>query len=161
MDGTITWYAPEGQNTPPQVYHEQDWIDHANHRFRVLLGPADGVAETFKACNGLTILEIDLKSGQSQSRSLPTFAQDPAPVPGQDMLWGQIGTPLSEIALSADYSGASGGEFAPMNLDTVAGRQTLVVEWTQADNSLPSFRAWVDVETGVILEIPGIWQGGG
>jgi WD40 repeat protein len=161
VDGTITWYAPEGENTPAQVYHEQDWIDHANHRFRVLLGPADGVAETFKACNGLTILEIDLKSGQSQSRSLPTFAQDPAPVPGQDMLWGQIGTPLSEIALSADYSGASGGEFAPLNLDTVAGRQTLVVEWTQADNSLPSFRAWVDVETGVILKLQEFGKMGG
>ena len=113
VDGTITWYAPEGETAPAQVFHEQDWIDHPTHRFRVLLGPAGGAAETFKACDGVTILNIDLKSGQSQSNPLPKFAQDTSPVAGQDMLWGQIGTPLSEIALSTDYA-ATGGGFVPL-----------------------------------------------
>ena len=27
VDGTITWFAPDGQSTPPQIYHEQDWIE--------------------------------------------------------------------------------------------------------------------------------------
>jgi WD40 repeat protein len=160
VDGTITWYAPAGETAPAQVFHEQDWIDHPTHRFRVLLGPAGGAAETFKACDGVTILNIDLKSGQSQSNPLPKFAQDTSPVAGQDMLWGQIGTPLSEIALSTDYA-ATGGVFVPLKLETVAGRQTLVVDWTRADTNQHAFRAWLDVETGVILKLQEFGKGGG
>ena len=166
MDGTITWYPPEGTEAPPQVFHEQDWIDYTSHRYRVLLGPADSKAETFKACDGSTILEMDLKSGQSQARPLPKFVQEPLPagVASQDMLWGQIGTPLTEIALSANYAaaaGASGGVYTPLKTEEVAGRQTLVVDWTWSGNNLRSYRAWVDVQTGVILKLQEYDKGGG
>ncbi len=163
VDGTVTWYPPDGTNAPVQAFHEEDWMDYANHRFRILLGPESGAAETFRACDGTTVLEIDLKSGQSQSNPLPKFAQDPSPVAGQDMLWGQIGTPLTEIALSANYAGsaASGGVFQPLRIETIAGRQTLVVDWTRAGQSQHSFRSWVDVETGVILKFQEFGKGGG
>jgi hypothetical protein len=160
VDGTITWPGPNGSSAPAQVWHEQDWIERSTQHFRVLLGPPDGAATTFKACDGTSILSIDLKTGQSQSNPLPQFAQDPAPVAGQDMLWGQIGTPLSEIALSANY-GASGGQFVPVRLDKVAGRPALVVDWLSDGASLPAFRAWLDVETGVILELQEFAKGGG
>jgi hypothetical protein len=164
VDGTVTWYPPEGTDAPPQIFHEQDWIDYPSHRFRVLLGPADGAAETFQACDGSTILEIDLKSGQSQASPLPKFAQEPALVPSQDVLWGQIGTPLAEIVLSSNYAaaaGVSGGIYEPVGIEKVAGRQTLVADWTRAGNSQHSYRAWVDVETGVILEFQEFGKGGG
>ena len=32
-------YAPDGVNAPAQVFHEEDWIDFANHRFRVIVRP--------------------------------------------------------------------------------------------------------------------------
>lgn len=164
VDGTITWYPPDGGSTPQQVFHEQDWIDYAHHRFRVLLGPEGSSAETFKACDGTTILEIDLKSGQSQARPLPKFAQEPPPSPSQDMLWGQIGTPLAETTLSANYAAAaaaSGGEYKPVGIEKIAGRQTLAVDWTWAGNNQRSYRAWVDVETGVILKFQEFGKGGG
>ena len=33
VDGTVTWYPPDGVNAPAQVFHEEDWIDYANRRF--------------------------------------------------------------------------------------------------------------------------------
>src|SRR5687768_3652572 len=75
MDGTITQYAPEGGDTPLMVSREQVWIDLTTSRFRILTGPTDGAAETFKASDGVTILELDLKTGQSQSQPLPDFAK--------------------------------------------------------------------------------------
>ncbi len=160
VDGTITWYPPDGGSGPQQVFHEQDWMDYPNHRFRALVGPAGSPAETFKACDGATLLETDLKTGQSQVRPLPEFARQLPSSPGQDMLWSQIGTPLAEIVLSASYSG-TGGLFKPLETETIAGRQTLVVDWTREGNSQHSFRAWVDVEMGVILKFQEFGKAGG
>lgn len=166
MDGTVTWYDPTGSGQPPQIYHEQDWIDQSANRFRVLLGSRDSVADTFKVCDGTTILEMDLKSGQSQTHPLPEFAKAsqsaPPAEPGMaypNPLWGQIGTPLSELIFSIDRA-QNRGSFKPVAVENVAGRQTLAVEWTYIDNQQPSFRAWLDVETGVILKIQEFGKGG-
>jgi len=167
MDGTVTWYDPTGSGNPPQVYHEQVWLDQMASRFRVLLGPLDGEADTLKLCDGTTILEMDLKNGQSQSRPLPDFANASQYVPPiepgvayPNPIWGQIGTPLSELIFSADRA-QNQGAFEPVALETIAGRQTLAVEWTYIDNQQPSFKAWLDVETGVILKIQEFGKGGG
>jgi WD40 repeat protein len=167
MDGTVTWYDPSGSGQPPQIHHEQDWIDQSANHFRVLLGPGDGAADTFRVCDGTTILEMDLKSGQSQSRSLPEFAKASQYVPTLEPgvaypnpIWGQIGTPLSELIFSADRA-QNQGTFVPVSLENVAGRQTLAVEWTYVENQQPSFRAWLDVKTGVILKLQEFGKGGG
>lgn len=167
MDGTVTWYDPNGSGNPPQVFHEQVWIDQLASRFRVLLGPVDGSAETFKVCDGMTILEMDLTNGQSQSRPLPDFAKSPRYVPPLEPdtaypnpIWGQIGTPLSELVFSADRA-QNQGTFVPVAMESVAGRKALAMEWTYIDNQLPSFKAWLDVETAVILKIQEFGKGGG
>lgn len=167
MDGVVTHYAPEGMDSPPQVFHEQVWIDLSTNRFRILLGSGEGMAETFKACDGLTILEMDLKTGQSQSRPLPEFAQVkqfvPTPEPGYaypQPLWGQIGTPLSQLAFSSDF-GQDEGIFKPIATEFVAGRETVVVEWTNAKNGLPAWRAWLDAKNAVILKMQTFGKGGG
>jgi hypothetical protein len=159
MDGVATWYDPSGSGQPPQVFHEQVWIDQTTSRFRVLLGPVDGPAETFKVCDGMTILELDLNNGQSQSHPLPDFAKAsqfvPQVEPGvvyPNPIWGQIGTPLSELAFSADRA-QNRGTFEAVAVESVAGRQVLAVEWTYVDNQQPSFRAWLDAGTAVILKI--------
>ena len=167
MDGTVTWYDPTGAGNPPQVFHEQVWLDQMESRFRVLLGPVDGVAESLKLCDGMTILEMDLSNGQSQSRPLPDFANASQYVPPLEPgvaypnpIWGQIGTPLSELIFSADRA-QSEGTFDPVAVESVAGREVLAVEWTYIQNQLPSFKAWLDVETGVILKVQELGKGGG
>jgi WD40 repeat protein len=167
MDGTVTWYDPTGSGQPSQVHREQVWIDQSVNRFRILMGSVDGPAGSFKVCNGTTILEMDLTSGQSQSHPLPDFAKESHYVPPlePDMsypnpLWGQIGTPLSELVFSADRA-QNQGTFEPVAIEKVAGRGTLVVDWTYIQNQQPSFRAWLDVETAVILKIQEFGKGGG
>src|SRR5687767_6717613 len=135
MDGMVTHYAPEDPDSPPQVFHEQAWIDLSTNRFRILLGPGEGNAERFIACDGMTILEMDLKTGQSQSRPLPDFAKAgqfvPIPEPGYGYpqpLWGQIGTLLSQLAFSSDFAQGE-GTFQPVATEFIAGRETVVVEW--------------------------------
>jgi hypothetical protein len=160
LDGTVTWYAQDGSGTT-QVYHEQTWIEPASSRFRVLLsGMNKDSPETFKACDGTSILEMNIPSGKSQSSNLPTFAKNPAPDSSPHVLWGQIGTPISEIALSSNYA-ASNGIFKPISTESIAGRETLVVEWTRAEATLPQWRMWLDMQTVVILKLQEFGKGGG
>jgi len=167
IDGTITWYDPTGSGQPPQIYHEQTWIDQSVNRYRILMGPSDGPAGTFKVSDGLTTLEMDLTSGQSQSNPLPEFAKETHYVPPLEPgvsypnpLWGQIGTPLSELIYSADFA-QSQGMFKPIAIENVAGRGTLAVDWTYVDSQQPSFRAWLDIGTAVILKLQEFGKGGG
>jgi len=167
MDGTVTWYDPTGSGQPPQVHREQVWIDQSVNRFRILMGSIGGPAGSFKVCDGATILEMDLTSGQSQSRPMPDFAKEAHYVPplepdtsNPNPLWGQIGTPLSELVFSADRA-QNQGTFKPIAIENVAGRGTLVVDWTYIQNQQPSFRAWLDIGTAVILKIHEFDKGGG
>lgn len=160
MDGTITWYAPEGVDAPPQVHHEQLWIDITTDRFRALLGPGEGAPEHLTACDGNSILKIDLKTGASQASSLPTFAKEAAADSMPHMLWGQIGTPLSEIALSSSYA-SDQGIYKTTGMEIIAGRETLIVEWTRTGTDLPQWRMWLDTETAVILKLQEFGKGGG
>jgi hypothetical protein len=167
MDGTVTQFAPEGSDAPQQVSHEQVWIDQSTSRFRVLTGPTEGNAERFIACDGATILEMDLKTGQSQSHPLPEFAQVKQFVPTLEPgyaypqpLWGQMGTPLSQLAFPSDFAQGD-GTFKPIATEFVAGRETVVVEWTNAQSDLPSWRMWLDAKTAVILRMQTFAKGGG
>lgn len=167
MDGTVTQYAPDGSGSPVQVTREQVWIDQSLSRFRILTGSAEGVAETFKASDGMTILEMDLKSGQSQSYPLPEFVKVkqfvPTLEPGHGYpqpLWGQMGTQLSQLAFSSDLA-QSEGIFKPVATEFVADREAVVVEWTYVQNELPSWRLWLDAKTAVILKMQTFAKDGG
>jgi WD40 repeat protein len=167
MDGTVANYAMEGTDSQTAATREQVWIDLPTSRFRVQMGPVDGDVEKYLASDGLGILEMDLLSGQSQSRPLPDFAKAGqfVPTPGPDTaypqpLWGQMGTPLSQLAFTSDFA-QSAGTFKPVTTEAVAGRQALVVDWTFAQNQLPSWRMWLDTETGVVLKIQTYDKQGG
>ncbi len=160
LDGTVTWYAQDGSGTT-QVFHEQTWIEPAASRFRVVLsGMNSDSPETFKACDGTSILEMKIPSGQSQSSDLPTFAKNPVPDSSPHVLWGQIGTPISEIALSSNYA-ADNGTFKPIAAESIAGRDALIVELTRNDATLPQWRMWLDTQTAVILKLQEFGKGGG
>ena len=160
MDGVVTWYPADGSDSPPQVFHEQVWIETSTPRFRTLLGPGEGEAEQFTACDGTSILRMDLKSGRSESTSLPTFAKEALPDSSPHMLWGQIGTPISEIALSSNYA-TDQGVYKPTGMEIIVERETLIVELTRPSAELPQWRMWLDTQTAVILKLQEFGKGGG
>ena len=167
LDGTVTYFAMEGTDSQATTTREQAWIELPTSRFRILTGTAEGVAEKFKASDGLNILEMDLKSGQSQSYPLPDLGPEKQFVPtlqpgfaSPQPLWGQMGTPLSELAFPSDFA-QNEGTFKPVATEFVARREVLVVEWTYVQSQLPSWRMWLDVETGVILKMQSYDKGGG
>jgi hypothetical protein len=167
MDGIVTWYSTDG-TSPSQRFHEQVWIDQLSSRYRVLLSGSNSESpETFKASDGTTILEMNVPSGTSQNAPLPDFVKTGQYVPPikegvayPNPLWGQMGTPLSQLAFSSD-SAQNRGTFKPVNMDVVETRKALVVEWTYIENQLPSFRAWLDTETAVILRMQEFGKAGG
>ncbi len=158
MDGTFIGYDP-GATEPAPVLREQVWIDLPASRFRSLSGYVDGAMEKLKISDGLTVLEMNLQTGQSLSNPLPDLGPDkqfvPAYEPGYaypQPLWGQMGTTVSLLAFPSDFA-QSEGIFQPLATEFVADRETLVVEWTYAANDLPSWRMWLDTETAVILKM--------
>jgi len=168
LDGIVTWYDPTGTGQPPQTFRQQVWIDQINFRFRYLSGPAEGEAETFRTSDGTTILEMDLRTGQSQTSSMPAFARDipqfvPTLMPDTAFpqpLWGQMGSPLGELAYPSDFAQGA-GIFVPVAIERLMGRPAVAVEWTYWNNTLPSFRVWLDQETSVILKMVNYGKGGG
>lgn len=167
MDGTVTYYAMPGTDSQTTTIREQVWIDLTTDRFRVLTGPVQGEAEKYLSSDGMSILEIDLLSGQSQSRPLPDFAKvgQFIPTPASDSaypqpLWGQMGTPLSQLAFTSDFA-QSDGIFQPVGMELIHGREALVVDWTFAENQLPSWRMWLDTNTAVILRMQTFDKEGG
>jgi hypothetical protein len=168
MDGVVTWFDQTGTGQPPQEFRQQVWIDQMNFRFRYLSGPVDGPAELYRASDGTTILEMDLKTGQSQSSSLPSFVKtNPQFVPTLEPdtaypqpLWGQMGSPLGEMAYPSDFA-QSEGRFVPVAIEVIAGRQALAVQWTRLNTELPAFQAWLDLETAVILKMQSFGKAGG
>ena len=145
---------------------QQVWIDQPTARFRVLSGPANGAATRFKVSDGTSILDMDLSTGATQVSAMPAglagqFAAQPgAGMASPDPLWGQIGEPLAEMAFPSDYA-QNDGTYKPLAIETVTGRPALVMEWTYIQNSLPSWRLWLDVHTATILKMQSFDKGGG
>lgn len=158
MDGTFVGYDP-GATEPPPVLREQVWIDLPTSRFRSLNGYVDGPMETLKISDGLTVLEMNVQTGQSRSNALPDLGPEkqfvPTYQPGYaypQPLWGQLGTTISLLAFPSDFA-QSEGVFKPLGMEFVADRETLIVEWTYASNDLPSWRMWLDTETAIALRM--------
>jgi hypothetical protein len=167
MDGAVTYFAAEGTDSQPTASREQVWIDLPGSRFRILTGPAEDNVEKFKASDAMSVLEIDLKTGQSQSYPLPDMGPEkqfvPPLQPGfgyPQPLWGQMGTALSQLAFPSDFA-QNEGTFTPIELERIAERDALVVEWTYVENELPSWRMWLDMETAVILKMQSFDKEGG
>ena len=158
MDGTFTGYDP-GATEPPPVLREQVWIDLPTSRFRSLSGFVGGSMYNFKLSDGVAVLEMNLQTGQSQSNQLPDLGPEKQFVPEYQPgyvypqpLWGQLGTTISSLAFPSDFA-QSEGTFKLLAMELVADRETLAVEWTYATNDLPSWRAWLDTKTGVMLKL--------
>lgn len=165
MEGTVTWYMPDGST---QAALEKVWLAPLENQFKVeLSGLTNNPNQILKVSDGTNIYDVNLVIEQLQTFTYPDFARVgqyvPPLVAGEaypNPLWGQIGTPLSSLAFSADYA-QSQGTFAPIAIETIAGREALAVEWTFAENASPSFKMWLDTQIGLILKMQQFGKSGG
>jgi hypothetical protein len=157
MNGTVTWYLPDGTT---QVFQEAVWLDPLNNRYRVELnGVLNSTDKFLKFSDGKNIYNVNLNIGHIESFPYPDFARVgqyiPPTVEGEaypNPIWGQIGSPLSQLAFSSDYA-QNKGTFTPVAMEAIAGREALIVEWQFSENSTPSWKLWLDSQTAVILKL--------
>jgi hypothetical protein len=164
MDAQVT-----SPSESPQ--HMQVWVDQPTLSFRVLSGPADASAETLRAADGMSLLDLNLQTGESnlspflgESMDIPFTPQAPdlssANVVESHPLSTSIGAHLGELLFPSDIA-QNEGTFKPVGMEVIAYRLALIVEWAYIQNSLPSYRAWVDVSTGVLLRYQQFEKSGG
>jgi hypothetical protein len=149
----------------------QAWVDQPALSLRVLSGPPEGSAETFRVADGMSLLELDLRTGKSslspflgETISLPYTPQPPnmntsvgiEPHPLSTAVDAALGTLLfpSDIAQNE-------GNLKPIAMEVLAYKLVLVVEWRYIQNDLPSYRAWVDISTGLFLRLQQFEKSGG
>ena len=157
MDGSVTWYLPDGST---QLVREQVWMDPIRSRFKTeVTGVTNTSQKVLKLIDGTNIYDADLTLGQVQIFPIPDFIRVgqyiPPLVEGEahpNPIWGQLGTPLSLLAFASDFS-QNGGVFKPISIETIAGREALVVEWTYSGNVFSSLKMWVDAQTGILLKL--------
>lgn len=157
MDGTVTRLMADGGI---QEFKESVWLDPLNNRFKV---ESTDVVDTtdldLKLSDGINVYNINLNSGKVETYPYPDFAKVgqyvPPLVEGQvypNPIWGQIGTPLSELAFSSDYAQGD-STFTVVGAESIAGRDTLIVERHSIAESVPVSKIWLDRETGVMLKV--------
>ena len=157
MEGTVTWYNSDGSTQSAQ---EKIWLDPLNSKFKVELnGVINNSNHIIKLSDGVNVYDVNVVTNQIQTFSYPDSARVgqyiPPVVEGEaypNPIWGQIGTPLANLAFASDYSQTK-GTFAPVAVESLAGRETLAVNWTYIENSSPSFKMWIDTELGILLKL--------
>lgn len=157
MEGTVTWYMPDGSTQSAQ---EKVWLAPLDGKFKVELnGIVNNSNRIIKLSDGVTVYDVNVVTNQVQTFQYPDSARVgqyvPPLVEGEahpNPIWGQIGTPLSNLAFASDYSQAA-GIFTPVAIESIAGREALAVNWTSSGNALPSLKLWVDTQLGIVLKL--------
>ena len=157
MEGTLTWYMPDGSTQSAQ---EKVWLAPLDGKFKVELnGIVNNSNRIIKLSDGVTVYDVNVVTNQVQTFQYPDSARVgqyvPPLVEGEahpNPIWGQIGTPLSNLAFASDYSQAA-GIFTPVVIESIAGREALAVNWTSSGNALPSLKLWVDTQLGIVLKL--------
>lgn len=157
MEGTVTWYMPDGST---QTAQEKVWLAPLDSKFKVELnGLTNNPNRIIKASDGVNVYDVNVVTNQIQMFAYPDSARVgqyvPPLVEGEaypNPIWGQIGTPLSNLAFASDYS-QSKGTFAPVAVESIAGRESLVVNWTYAESTSPALKLWIDTKIGILLKL--------
>jgi hypothetical protein len=152
------------------VQRKQVWVDQPALSFRVLSGAVDSSAEALRVVDSTSQLDLNITTGESSispfldgSTTVPYTPQAPTlsdnsvvPHPLSASVDSHLGVLIfpSEIAQNE-------GTFKPVAMEVIAYRLVLAVEWTYTKNDLPTYRAWVDVSTGVLLRYQQFEKSGG
>lgn len=154
-------------NEPPQ--RVQIWVDQPALSFRLLSGPVDASAAYLRVVDGMSLLDLNIQTGESsispfsEGVDIPYTPQAPnlsdtaiLPHPLSNTIDSRLGVLIfpSDVAQNQ-------GTFKPVGMEVSAYRLALIVEWTYMQNELPSYRAWVDVSTGVFLRYQQFEKSGG
>ncbi|MBV6395153.1 MAG: Protein TolB [Anaerolineales bacterium] len=163
MDAQVT----SSTNDPRRV---QVWVDQPSLSLRVLSGPLDAPAETFRAADGMTLLDLNILTGES---NLSPFIGETIQIPYTPAPLDASQESIQPHPLSTATDRAMGillfpsdiaqnqGTFKVIGMEVIAYRLCLIVEWTYIENELPSYRAWVDVSTGVFMRYQQFEKVGG
>ena len=123
--------------------HTQVWLQQPA-KARVLNGPMDGVPAVFWVSDG-----EKTRSGEDvriEPYNPPTGESNSVyPHPMTYIM----PTPLSSLLFPAGLA-QRGGSYVPVAIETIAGREALVVDWDAPFGTVID-RFWVDTQTGVIL----------
>lgn len=148
----------------------QAWVDQPALSARVLGGAADGSAESLRAVDGASQLDLNILTGESSmtpfsgGEAAPPFTPQPPALDDNVIephpLSSVLGSPL-DVLIFPSAIAQNEGAFKPVGMEVAAYRLALIVEWTYSQNQLPSYRAWVDVSTGVFLRFQQFDKGGG
>jgi len=167
MSGTITWF---GADASTQSFEEHTWIDPPHNRFKIELnGVSNASDKIVRFSDSEKVYNLNLNSGLVEASNYPDAARVGQYIPPvsegvayPNPIWGQMGTPLSEMAFSSNFA-QGGGTFKALNLETIAGRETLVVEWTPASQTQVAYKFWLDTRTAVSLKLQefGVKEGAG
>lgn len=162
MDAQVT-------STSERPQRVQVWVDQPALSFRALSGPVDASADSFRVADGMSLLELNIQTGESsispfgEGLVIPYTPQPPNlsdnaiyPHPLSATIDSRLGVLMfpSEVAQNE-------GTFKPVGMEVIAYRLALIVEWTYVKNDLPSYRAWVDVSTGIFLRHQQFEKSGG
>ena len=163
MDAQVT----SAGESPRRV---QAWVDQSALSLRVLSGSSDGSASSFRVADRMSLLDLNIQTGESElspfleNMDVPYTPQAPGPYPASVIephpLSTAIDSSLGTLILP-DGLAQNEGTFKPVAMEVVAYRLALVVEWTYIQNTLPSYRAWVDISTGVFLRYQQFEKSGG
>ena len=157
----------DGTLAPRRV---QTWVDQPALSLRTMSGLPDGSAQTFRVADGMSLLDLDILEGTS---NLAPFLGESLSIPYTPMPAGTRPNAAEPHPLSTYVDSALGvlifpsdvaqnqGTFKAVGMEVIAYRLCLIVEWTYIQNELPSYRAWVDVSTGVFMRYQQFEKSGG
>ncbi len=164
MDAQVT----SNGESPRRV---QVWVDQPALSVRVLSGAPDGNAETLRVADRMSLLDLNIQTGES---NIAPFLGEDVTIPYTPQAASRYPTnviephPLSTgidprlgVLIFPNGIAQNDGSFKPVAMEVIAYRLALVVEWTYAQNTLPSYRAWVDISTGVLLRYQQFEKSGG
>ena len=145
----------------------QVWVDQTNLSVRSLIGDINGSATDLRVTDGPTMLYLNLVTGESSivpflEESIPFKPAPVTPTPGEIQSHPLFSAPhpaMSTLLFPSDIA-QNEGTFKPVGMEVVAYRLALIVDWTYIESDLPSYRAWVDVSTGVFLRFQQFDKGG-
>ncbi len=147
VDGIVANYPGNISIEGTQSSRTQVWITQPA-QVRVLTGPPDGnpsylwISDGEKLRNGE---EVPLHIRQWQNETWKQEIEVIYPHP----LTGFLPTPLADLLLPSGFAQRE-GDIRVINVETIANRQALVIEWTLPGGRKVD-RLWIDTQTGIII----------
>ncbi len=154
-----------GQAEPATTQRVQLWISQPDARFRLVWSSNPPQVDGAAVSDGETVRRLEVESGQISGNTLSAQVRQAFIPPAvstvivEHPLQAYISSPLAAQLLSTTF-GQRSGKFTAQSMDVVAERNTLVVDWNNAQNDRVD-RLWVDAVTGVVLRWQNFGKNGG